>query len=237
MFARAHWTNLVCWTWETDPDSLRPLVPEGTELDLFEGRQAFVSLVAFSFDNLSVLGVPALFHRRFAEVNLRFYVRDPETQDPGITFLRELVPSRLLTWLANVLFGEAYEARPALENHVSGTGDVLSLDFLDGSRDVALNARSTGPWRTVSTDPLADFLSRRTFGAPLNPAHAGSTYAVFHPDWNFRRADDWRLDAAERLFEGVPHQDLLTRPPSSVFCFDGSPVRIHLPARRKQRSR
>ena len=63
-FLRAAWKNLVALSYEADPAVLRPLVPAGLELDLFEGR-AFVSLVGFLFLETRAMGVPVPFCQRF----------------------------------------------------------------------------------------------------------------------------------------------------------------------------
>lgn len=72
-FLRAHWRDLVMVNWTIDPQRVTPLVPDGCEVDLFEGR-TFVSLVAFQFRDTRVLGVPVPGHIHFEEVNLRLYV-------------------------------------------------------------------------------------------------------------------------------------------------------------------
>src|SRR4051812_23124769 len=73
-FLTAEWRHLLMINYVVDPAALAPLVPAGTELDLWQGR-AYVSVVGFRFLNTRVLGIPVPFHRNFDEVNLRFYVR------------------------------------------------------------------------------------------------------------------------------------------------------------------
>lgn len=80
-FLSAVWCDLLLANYEVDSHVLQRFVPAGTSLDNFEGRH-YVSLVAFRFEKTSVLGLPALFHRRFEEVNLRFYVKP--NRDPSL---------------------------------------------------------------------------------------------------------------------------------------------------------
>ncbi len=112
-FLTAQWKALAMLTYEVDPSVLAPHVPAGTELDTWNGR-TLVSMVGFSFLHTSVLGVPALFHRDFEEVNLRFYVRrwSAEGWRRGVVFVREIVPRRLIAWLARTLYNERYVAMP-----------------------------------------------------------------------------------------------------------------------------
>ena len=72
-FLTAEWRHIAMLNYEVDPAVLIPHVPKGTELDAHGGRH-FLSLVGFLFLDTHVLGLPALFHQNFEEINLRFYV-------------------------------------------------------------------------------------------------------------------------------------------------------------------
>src|SRR5512133_2301455 len=94
-FLTAEWQYLLMLNYEVDPALLAPLVPSGTELDLWQGR-ALVSMVGFLFNRTRVLGLPVPFHTHFEEINLRFYVRKPAAVDPegaarGVVFVKEIV--------------------------------------------------------------------------------------------------------------------------------------------------
>ena len=73
-FLTAHWIHLAMMHFEIDPAVLLPRVPEGTEIDTFNGK-CYISIVGFRFQNTKILGMPALFNRDFEEINLRFYAR------------------------------------------------------------------------------------------------------------------------------------------------------------------
>jgi len=74
VFLTAEWRSLLMLNYAIDPAVLRPLVPHGVELDLWQG-EALISMVGFLFLHTRVMGVPIPFHRNFEEVNLRFYGR------------------------------------------------------------------------------------------------------------------------------------------------------------------
>jgi uncharacterized protein len=95
VFLTAEWRWLAMLNYRVSPDLLSPLVPRATELDLWQGN-ALISVVGFLFERIRVLGVPLLTHRRFEEVNLRFYVAREVAGERrhGVTFIRELVPRR-----------------------------------------------------------------------------------------------------------------------------------------------
>ncbi len=76
--------------------------------------KTFVSMVGFLFQETSLLGIPALFHRNFEEVNLRFYVprQTSEGWRRGVVFIKEIVPRRLVALIARTVYKEAYVALP-----------------------------------------------------------------------------------------------------------------------------
>src|SRR5260370_30373473 len=99
----AFWSDLVLLSFEAPEPLLRALVPPGVELDRWQGR-THVSLVALRMRDLRVRGwrVPGL--AGHAQLNLRTYVRYRGA--PGVWFVRELVPSRLVALLARLRYGE-----------------------------------------------------------------------------------------------------------------------------------
>jgi uncharacterized protein YqjF (DUF2071 family) len=109
-FLTAEWRDLVMTNYEVDPSLLEPRVPNGTELDLHEGK-CFVSLVGFMFLNTRVMEFLIPFHVNFEEVNLRFYVRRDTGAEVrrGVVFVKEIVPRSAISWVARSLYDEPYE--------------------------------------------------------------------------------------------------------------------------------
>ena len=112
MFLRTAWYHLTMLNFPADPVILRRYVPAGTELDFWQGR-AYVSLVGFRMQDTRVLGVPIPWHRNFEEVNLRFYVRrqDPTGWRRGVVFIKEIVPRRMIAWVARRFYNEKTTSR------------------------------------------------------------------------------------------------------------------------------
>jgi len=94
-------------SFEVDPKVLRPFVPEGTELDAWQGR-TFVSVVGFLFLDTRVLGVAIPYHRDFEEVNLRFYVRRQASDGwrRAVVFVKEIVPRAAIALAARAALPE-----------------------------------------------------------------------------------------------------------------------------------
>jgi uncharacterized protein len=95
---RQSWRDVVFLHWETDPESAQRWLPDGTHLDLHDGR-AFVGLIGLRIQTALLGLVPAPHFASFDEVNVRVYSVD----DQGPARDRLLLPldaERLLTVLA-----------------------------------------------------------------------------------------------------------------------------------------
>lgn len=78
------WRELLFVHWEVDPAAVRALVPEGLELDLWEGR-ALVGVVPFRMRGVRPWWLPRPFAQSFLELNVRLYVTHEGR--PGVYFL------------------------------------------------------------------------------------------------------------------------------------------------------
>src|SRR5438270_8112752 len=115
----------------------------GLELDTRDG-QAFVSLVAFDFLDARVFGIPWPGYRNFAELNLRFYVRQGEER--GVVFLREFVPQRLVAFLARTFYNEPYVAAPLVSGlHEEADGLTIEHRLRWAGRTHTIAVKGTFP--------------------------------------------------------------------------------------------
>src|SRR3954464_8579029 len=82
---RQRWAHLLFLHWEVPAESVRPLVPAGLDLDLFEGK-AYVGLIPFTTTGVRPPGLPPVGGMsRAHEVNVRTYVHRGG-RDPGVWF-------------------------------------------------------------------------------------------------------------------------------------------------------
>lgn len=101
------WRDLAFLHWAVDPDLVRPLLPEGVEPDLLDGR-TYVGLVPFTMvDAGPGREHPVPWLGTFLETNVRLYSRDRRGR-PGVVF-RSLDCDRLGVVLgARAGFGTPY---------------------------------------------------------------------------------------------------------------------------------
>ena len=241
--------------WEIDPALVEPFVPRGVELDFHEGK-TYVSLVGFLFRDTRVLGIPIPGHCNFEEVNLRFYVRRTVEGEVrrGVAFIKEIVPRWAIAQTARVCYNEPYVALP-MRHEVTGPAiALLATTNGRGEQEPVTRSQESGGrvayrwfcqsrWSSLELEyggqrsPLAagsheEFIAEHYWGYCGQRRGGSVEYEVVHPPWNIWPATGAKLDcpAAEMLY-GPTFADVLSRPPTTAFLADGSPVAVLRPTR------
>tara|TARA_B100001758_G_scaffold87789_1_gene74743 strand:+ start:2911 stop:3669 length:759 start_codon:yes stop_codon:yes gene_type:complete len=100
------WRNLTFMHWEVDKETLAKHIPEGLEIDLFEGK-AYVGTIPFEMRNVRPRLLPAVPGiSTFPEFNVRTYVKRDNV--PGILFLTLEAQSKITCWHAPRKYGLPY---------------------------------------------------------------------------------------------------------------------------------
>jgi uncharacterized protein YqjF (DUF2071 family) len=231
VFLSAEWRHLAMLSFDVDQRALKPLIPDGTELDEWNGR-TFVSLVGFLFLDTRVLGVPVPWHRDFEEVNLRFYVRrrSAEGWRRGVVFVKELVPRRAVALVANIFYGEHYAAvRMSHHIDVHPHGETMrrvAYQWRVGERDQRIEVTARGEAREPADGTLDAFITEHYWGYTRRRAGATWEYRVDHPRWRVWTAHEAYLECDAARLYGAVFADCLAAPPASALLADGSAVTV-----------
>jgi len=222
-FLTAEWRHLLMVNHVVDPAVLEPLVPAGTELDLWQGR-AYVSVVGFRFLNTRVLGIMVPFHRNFDEVNLRFYVRRRFEAGwrAGVAFVKEIVPRRAIAFVARTLYNENYIRLP-MRSAVTIPGPVRYELRRAGSWE-SVSATAVGEPYLPAPDSEEAFISEHYWGYARQRDGSTAEYEVEHPPWRVWRCEAPALASQAANLYGEPLARFLSAPPASAFVAEGSSV-------------
>jgi uncharacterized protein YqjF (DUF2071 family) len=222
-FVAAEWRQIVMLNFVADPEVLKPLVPRGTELDLWNGR-TYLSVVGFLFLGTKVWGVPVPFHSRFEEVNLHFYVkrRMPAGGRRGVAFVREFVPKRSL-------YGEPYTACPTEHRIEVGQGDPGLVEYRGrlAGRWNCVRVESLGPSTELAPGSEEEFIAEHYWGYTAVDATTSREYEVRHPPWRIRHAESGTLECNVAEVYGSRFATALDGEPTSAFLAEGSRVPVH----------
>ena len=232
-FLTAEWRYLAMLNYEIEPAILRPLVPEGTELDEWNGK-IFVSIVGFLFLNTEVMGLSIPFHQDFEEINLRFYVRR-KAEDGwrrGVVFVKEIVPRAAIALTARWLYNENYVALPT--GHVILPSDqnaenIESAKYFWTFRDKVqfIELVTRGESAPFSEGAEEEFIAQHFWGYSSQRDGGTIEYRVDHPPWRIWQVDSCRLECDVENLYGKPFTSFLKVKPSSAFLADGSPITVY----------
>jgi uncharacterized protein len=232
-FLTAEWRDLVIVNYAVPASLLSPLVPRGTELDLWDG-QALVSLVGFHFQRTRVLGIGMPGYRDFPEVNLRFYVRREVAGElrRAVVFVRELVPRRLIASIARALYNEPYRALPMRRGVThSAHSWSLSYEWLEPTGWVGLRATIAGDAVELVPGSKAEFITEHFWGYTRQQDGGTIEYQVTHPRWRVWTSAEIEIMGNLSQTYGPTFGALLGEKPDSAYVAVGSPVTVTRPSR------
>lgn len=211
--------------YEIEPDILTGYVPRGTTLDFHKGK-CFVSLVAFMFLDTRVLGFLVPFHINFEEVNLRFYVRR-ETENEtrrGVVFVKEIVPRYAIAAVANVLYGEPYEAWRM--SHSNKEND-LSYAWRKGDSANSIKVETGENTGVPAENSHGEFIIEHYWGYTKRGAKRTDEYKVEHPKWELFDIRKSEINVDFGRVYGENFAFLNGRKPHSILLAKGSEVSVY----------
>ncbi len=227
-FLTAGWNHLAMLNFEVDPAILAKYVPAGTEIDFFHGK-TFLSVVGFRFLRTRVLGLPIPFHRNFDEVNLRCYVKRMVNGEVrrGVTFLKELVPRRMVAYVARRFYNENYACVPMRSQvglPVNGTRGRVSYEWDHGACRHRITAEFGGEPRLPAPESEPAFITEHYWGYSRQRDGGTMEYQVEHVPWRVWTAERCQFECEVAPLYGPEFAPFLSKPPTSAFVADGSAV-------------
>ena len=227
-FLSAEWNNLIMANYVVDPSILKQYLPYKTELDTFNNNH-YVSLVGFLFKHVKVRGIAFPFHTNFEEVNLRFYVRYNENNNwkRGVVFIKEIVPRRMITFIANTLYGENY-ATHAMKHSLTETGDELHVNYDwkvgKGWNHISCIAEKNSS--TIASGSAEAFITEHYWGYTFINNQSTGVYEVIHPKWRIHKIKSYDIACNTKQLYGDAFEETLNQKPQSVFLAAGSKVQV-----------
>lgn len=232
VFLHAAWHDLLMVNYEVDPHILTPLLPKGTEIDLWQGK-TFVSMVGFMFLETRVLGVPIPFHRNFEEVNLRFYVRrqTPDGIKRGVVFVKEIVPRFAIAAVARIVYNERYVTLPMTHyaEHYNGklqSGSQVEYRWKHQGAWSNLSCSVQGVARLPEQGSQEEFITEHYWGYAKQRDGSTVEYAVEHPQWRVWQTSQVQFECNIAALYGNDFEPSLSARPVSAFVAEGSPVLV-----------
>jgi len=233
-FLTARWSDLVFLTFEVPEDRVVAVIPPGVAPDRWHGH-THVTLVALRMHDVRVAGWRIPGFGSHAQVNLRTYVRGPRDPRapalaPGVAFVRQLVPSRLIAAVARVRFGEPFRAA-AVEARVTATEDAVHVEYRFGLARPSNRIAVAGSRRARSPMPgtLEQHLIERRLGWRADRRGRLRGFRVDRDAWAVRDLHTVAYDIDFAALYGAAWGFLNGAPPVSTILAVGSHVAVYEP--------
>ena len=226
-FLTAEWRKLAVINYEINPEILEKYLPNGTELDFYQDK-CLVSHVGFMFLNTKVIKLSVPFHRDFEEVNLRFYVKKFENNEwkRGVVFIKEIVPKKALSFIANTFYNENYVTFP-MSHEIVQAGDLLKIHYSWKTKNlnsIKIEADHLQNEMILGSD--FEFITEHYFGYTKN-GNRTTEYEVRHPKWNFYHIKNHEINVDFEDNYGNDFAFLNSEKPLSVMLAEGSVIEVH----------
>ncbi|TMI87369.1 MAG: DUF2071 domain-containing protein [Bacteroidetes bacterium] len=225
-FLTAEWRKLAIANYPVDPEILIPFLPFKTELDFWNDK-CYVSLVGFRFINTKIKGLTIPFHRHFEEVNLRFYVRykDSTGWKRGVTFIKEIVPKRALTFIANTVYRENYMTLP-MKHSWDLQKDLLivSYHWKHKTQWNEFKITATNTPADIPENSEEQFITEHYWGYTQINNACTSQYGVEHPKWQTYPIMKILIKVSFDKIYGEQFHFLNNLNPDSVMLAEGSEI-------------
>ncbi len=219
---RQSWRDLTFLHWELAPDQLRPHLPPGLTLDLYEGR-AFIGLVPFTMVGVRPEGLPAVrWLSNFHETNVRTYVH-VEGRDPGVWFFSLDAANRVAVLAARASFHLPYHFAQMRLTRTPASVAYGSRRLWPGPRpaECAVEMVPRGIVAVAQVGTLEHFLAERYF---LYATARGRLFRgqVHHTPYPLQPAEVLTLEESLIAAAG------LTRPPEAPLAHFATGVDVEV---------
>ena len=186
---RMRWLDLLFAHWPVPIEALRPLIPDGLELDTFDG-EAWLGIVPFRMADVAPRFLPSPpGPGAFPELNVRTYVRRGERR--GVWFLSLDAASRLAVEGARAAFHlPYYRARMSSETEAGWV--EYRTERIDPRGPAAWfegRYRPVGPVQLAAPGSLAAFLTDRRGLYAADEAGRLWWSAIRHAPWPLQLAE------------------------------------------------
>jgi uncharacterized protein len=228
IFLKARWENIIMANYEISPEILHPYLPNGVELDLYEGK-AYVSLVGFMFKNTKIFNIPIPYLGTFEEINLRFYVLRKEAgrTKRGVVFINETIPYKIVAWMANKLYKEHYTTIPT--KHKISQNEItknINYQWLKDKKWNSIKLESSLSSKIMERGSLEQFIFEHYYGYTKISEKDSEEYRLHHPSWRTNTINKFEIDCDFKSMYGNDFEVLNSTAPGAVFIAEGGDVEI-----------
>lgn len=221
------WRDLLFVHYPISLNVLRQLVPEGLQIDTFDGT-GWIGIVPFQMTDIRLRGLPSVpGTSQFPELNVRTYV----TVDgkPGVYFFSLDAPNRLAVWVANTNFHLPYKYS---FTKMESNGPIFDFENKRKNNESISFHCSYKPISDAFSPPKGTFeewMSERYCFYTMNKQGVALRCDIHHQPWELQHAEaeckvntmlsnqNIPIDSNQPIYHFAKHLDVRIYPLVRVF--------------------
>ena len=227
-FLNARWENLIMSNYTIDPKVLLPYLPNGVELDFYNG-ETYVSLVGFLFKNTRIFQIPIPCLGTFEEINLRFYVTRKEGNNVkrGVVFINETVPNKFVAFIANSLYNENYTAVPTKhEWSFNAENKNIQYQWKINKKWNSISVMAGVEKKTMIKESFEEFIFEHYYGYSMINKSTSEEYKIEHARWQINEVIHYTINCDFEKMYGKDFDFLNNSNPKNVILAEGSSIAV-----------
>jgi uncharacterized protein len=183
------WNDLLFAHWPVPAAQITPLIPPDLVVDTFDGS-AWVGVVPFWMDQIRFRGLPSIpGANRFPELNLRTYVREPNTNLRGVYFFSLDAANPLAVAFARAVYKLPYYWSKMKIEHCDNREFSYSSERRFARTPARFRARYRSLGQASDKHGLEQFLTERYALYTAGPGGALFKGNIHHLPWPLERAE------------------------------------------------
>jgi uncharacterized protein YqjF (DUF2071 family) len=223
------WKKIVMIHYPIDPRALLPYIPHGTKLHYWND-QCFVTLSAYAFQDIHIMGYALPLLNNYYEINFRFYVipENDNTRECGVVYLNKHVNASMISAIGNALSKSLYTQAPieydSLPDYKNNHQIVHYQWMTQQNHSVRVNAnKELVPIQRDGIDNF--FVSRQRVYSKVSHTKT-RYYLIQHPVWDCYPVNQTHVEIEFDQLYGKAFRILNFQNPAHVMMAEGSSVAI-----------
>ena len=145
----------------------------------------------------------------------------------GVVFIKEIVPKKALTFVANTIFNENYQTLP-MTHTWSETVDKRKVEYRWKKSGVENSFKIQASLEKYEIEPNSktEFITEHYWGYAKVNNEKSNEYEVTHPRWQVYKVKNYEIDVDFGLVYHKDFEFLNTMEPHSVMLAEGSEITV-----------
>ncbi|MEZ4800284.1 MAG: DUF2071 domain-containing protein [Flavobacteriales bacterium] len=141
--------------------------------------------------------------------------------------LKEIVPKRALTFVANTVYNENYETMPMSHKWIENSDSrVVEYNWTKSGIENRFQITASKQSYEITSGSETEFITEHYWGYAKVDNEKSNEYEVTHPKWKAYKVSDYQINVDFGIVYGSKFNFLNSIKPNSVMLAEGSEITV-----------